>query len=85
MRSGLFLFAHTDCAHAEVAKRVTVNVQAVVPGLLGYVGFSGLYGTALVAQVPIVIGFVGITISAVLQVVFANAAPKASRLNADCD
>ena len=48
-----------------------------VLGLLGYVGFSGLYGTAFVAQVPILIGFIGITISAVLQVIFANAAPKA--------
>lgn len=48
-----------------------------VLGLLGYVVFSGLSGTALAARVPIIIGFIGVTISAVLQVIFANSALRA--------
>ncbi|WP_010204917.1 hypothetical protein [Salinibacterium sp. PAMC 21357] len=54
-----------------------VLLGVAVLGLLGYVVISGLTGTAFAARVPIIIGFIGVTISAILQVIFANAAPKA--------
>ncbi|WP_010204940.1 hypothetical protein [Salinibacterium sp. PAMC 21357] len=48
-----------------------------VLGLIGYVVFSGLFGTALEARIPVIVGLVSTNVSAVLQVVFANAAVKA--------
>lgn len=42
----------------------------------GYLVFSGLYGTAASARVPIIIGYVGVLAAATLQVVFAAQASR---------
>lgn len=54
-----------------------VLLGVAVLALVGYIVFSGLYGTALAARVPVFIVLVAINVSAVFQVIFANAAPKA--------
>lgn len=46
-------------------------------GLLAYLTFSGMYGTGWGARVPIILGFLGVLLSAVMQVIFTNSAVRA--------
>lgn len=51
-----------------------VLLALTVSAFVGYIVFSGLYGTATGARVPILIGYVGVLAAATLQVVFARQA-----------
>lgn len=60
---------------AAVFAWVLLGVAGV--GLLAYLMFSGLYGTAWGARVPIILGFAGLLVAAVMQVIFTHSALRA--------